>query len=189
MSSDDQDDEDEGGEDDSPATEEQIREALRAVRSQDGPSLSDVLLLVNASLERKTPSLCLPALVDAVMAKWTCDRDFANGGADQFAWNNGSELTRKVAADFRAVGALENADLLDRLAAELDAYRAQAAELGEDGDAVRLFLGYRKRVGGPFFRIPEPGEELGEVLVEHAIAHAKELPDPDGPLPGFDRAQ
>jgi hypothetical protein len=183
MSSDDEDDED-GGDDDAPAGEAEVREALRAVRSDDGPSLSDVLLLVRASLDRKAP-LCLPALVDAVVAKWTCDRDFANGGADQFAWNNGSELTRKVAADFRAVGALENADLLDRLASELDAYRAEAAELGEDGDAVRLFLGYRKRVGGPFFRIPEPGEELGECLIEHAIAHAGELPDPDGPLPGF----
>jgi hypothetical protein len=29
---------------------------------------------------------------------------------------------------------------------------------------VRLFLGYRKRVGGPFFRISEPDEELAEAL-------------------------
>jgi hypothetical protein len=81
------------------------------------------------------------------------------------------------------VGAIENADLLDRLASELDAYNK---EIGEDRkDAVKLFLGYRKRVEGPFFRVPEPGDELGEVLVEYAIAHASEAADPDAPLPGF----
>jgi hypothetical protein len=173
------DDEDEG--DDAPASEEEVREALRAIRSEEGPSLSDVLLLVNAALERKVPLAPQP-IVDAVCAKWATDGDFANGGADQFAWNRGAELTRRVSADFRAVGAIENADLLDRLASELEAYQK---EVGEGGDVVRLFLGYRKRVGGPFFKIPEPAEELGEVLIEYALEHLADWPDPEGKLPGF----
>jgi hypothetical protein len=52
-------------------------------------------------------------------------------------------------------------------------------------DPVRRFLEYRRRVNGPFFGVGEPDEELAEALVEHAIAHADELPDPDGALPGI----
>ena len=162
-------------------SEEEVRAALRAVRSADGPSLSDVLLLVNASLEREAPLVPQP-VTDAVCAKFATDRDFANGGADQFAWNHGAEVTQRVAAAFRAVGAIENGDLLARLADELEAYQK---EVGEEGDVVRLFLGSRKRVGGPFFRIPEPDEELAEALLEYVVEHAAELPDPDGKLPGF----
>jgi hypothetical protein len=167
--------------DDQPVSEEDVRAALRAVRSDDGPSLSDVLVLVGASLELEVPLVPQP-VTDAVCAKWATDRDFANGGADQFAWNHGAEVTRRVAADFRAVGALENGDLLARLADELEAYQK---EVGEEGDVVRRFLGYRKRVGGPFFRIPEPDEELAEALLEYVVEHAAELPDADGELPGF----
>jgi hypothetical protein len=180
---DDNDDRDLDAGDEARIGEDEVRAALRAVRSLEGPSLSDVLLLVRASLERDAPIVPRP-LIDAVLAKWTTDADYANGGADQFAWNNGAEVTRRVAADFRAVGAIENADLLDRLVAELDAYLAEIGEMGDD--VVQRFLGYRRRVKGPFFGIPEPGEELGEALVEHAVEHAAELPDPDGPLPGFD---
>jgi hypothetical protein len=149
----------------------EIRDALSAVESAAGPELGDVLLLVQATLDGES-QLAPPPLCDAVVAKWASDGDFANGGADQFVWNQGSPLARQTAAAFRAVGAVENADLLDHLAAQLDAY---LAELGPVDEPVRQFLGYRKRVGGPFFRIPDPDEELAEALVDFAADHAAEF--------------
>ena len=81
-------------EDEAPELEsdEEIRAALTALRG-DEPSLRDILCLVNASYERRL-DLVPRAVIEAVEAKWATDRDFANGGADQFAWNHGVETTR-----------------------------------------------------------------------------------------------
>jgi hypothetical protein len=160
--------------DDEKVSDESIREALSAIKGREEITLRHILTLVGASFERERPFA--PAVVtDAVAAKWECDADFANGGADQFAWNHGTEATRAVAAAFRKVGAIENADLLDRLARELEAYQSEVKDLADE--PVRRFLEYRKRVGGPFFGLPEPGDELAEALVEYAHEHPDEFSD------------
>jgi hypothetical protein len=156
-------------------TDEDLRAAVAAVRAGE-PTLGHVLDLVFASLEREVPLVPAP-LVDAVHAKFTVERDHANGGADQFVWNQGIDAAREVASAFRAVGAVQNADLLDRLADALVAYHAEhpAEKIAED--VVTHFLAYRKRVAGPFFQVPEPDEELAEVLPAYAAAHAAEVKD------------
>ena len=158
-------------------SDDEIREAVDTIRSGAGVELSHVLCLVNASFERDEP-VAPQVLVDAVAAKLTTDRDYANGGADQFVWNNGAELARRCGEAWRAVGAIENGDLLLRLAGELEAYRAEVGDAAIAEDPVRRFIEYRKRVAGPFFGIPEPGSELAEALVEWAIEHAGELARP-----------
>jgi hypothetical protein len=90
--------------------------------------------------------------------------------ADQAVWNHGAPAARAFAATFREVGAVENADLFDRLAGELDAIVASG------DDVVARFLAFRHRVGGPFFAVPDLGEELAEALVEYAVARAAEFP-------------
>jgi hypothetical protein len=125
------------------------------------------------------------SVLDAVFCVYLTDRDVANGGLDQFVWNHGVERARWVAASFRAVGALENADVLDMLAGELDSYQREVGEEAIGADPVDQFLAFRRRGGGPYFAIPEIREEVGESLIEHAIAHADEFADPDGPLPAI----
>lgn len=159
---------------DTPITDAEINEAIANIRAGEGASLSDVLCLVSASFERDEPVAPQP-LIDAVVAKYETDRDYANGGADQFVWNRGAELARRFGDAWRAVGAVENGDLLVRLAWELDNYRTEVGDEAIADDPVRRFLEYRKRVSGPFFGIPEPDEELAEALVEWAIEHASEL--------------
>ena len=156
-------------------TNDEIREATDKIRAGSEVELGDVLCLVSASFERDHPVAPQP-LIDAVIAKYETDRDYANGGADQFVWNNGAGLARQFGEAWRAVGAVENGDLLVRLADELDAYRAEVSDDDISADPVKRFLEYRKRVDGPYFGIPEPGDELAEVLVEWAIEHAAEIP-------------
>jgi len=123
------------------------------------------------------------SVIDAVECVYLTDRDVANGGLDQFVWNHGAEQARWVAASFRAVGALENADVLDQLAGEFESYRREVGEEAIRVDPVDHFLAFRRRGGGPFFPIPGIRAEEGESLIEHAIAHAEEFADPEGPLP------
>jgi hypothetical protein len=163
------------------SSDEEVRDALRSLRDGSEPSLSDVLTLLSAS-PNYAIALLPRAAIEAVDAKFAMDGDVANGGMDQVAWNHGHELARSYAAAFRTVGAIENADLLDRLATAVEDYRRQNADTIAD-DPVRHFLAYRKLVGGPFFQIPDPGDELAEPLVEYVLEHASELPDPDGDLP------
>jgi hypothetical protein len=148
--------------------EDEIQEALDAVHAGEA-TLSHVLCLANASLVRKE-------VEDAIDAKYAMDGDVANGGMDQVAWNQGLDAARAYANAFRAVGAIENADLLDRLADALADYESKHSKEEIAKEPVRHFLGYRKSVSGPEFGIPEPGDELAEVLVEYVIAHASELP-------------
>jgi hypothetical protein len=170
--------------DEQPVDDQQVRDALRSLRDGSEASLDDVLTLLAASPEYAI-TLVPRAAVDAVDAKFEMDRDVANGGMDQVAWNHGPQRARSYAAAFRTVGAIENADLLDRLAAAVEHYRQlHADDVAED--PVRHFLAYRKLVGGPVFQIPDPGDELAEPLVEYVIEHASELPDPDGDLPRRD---
>jgi len=162
----------------------EVRAALRALGGGEA-SLEDVLTLVNASLEREVELVPRP-VIDAAIAVWESARDFFNGGADQFCWNHGVEATRQAAAAFSAVGGIENGELLARLADELEAFRAEHGDEAIGADPVTTFLAYRRRVDGPFFGLPEPKEELGVALVEYVVEHADALPDPEGPLPGFD---
>ena len=160
--------------DDEEITEEEIRAALAAVHSGDA-SLSDVLCLAAASDEWE-PALVPSEVVDAVAAKYQMDGDVANGGLDQLAWNQGVEAARAYASALRAVGAIENADVLDRLASDLEKYEKKHSRKSISADPIKHFLAYRKSVGGPEFGIPEHGDELAEVVVEYVIAHAKSIP-------------
>jgi hypothetical protein len=148
--------------------DDEIQEALDAVHAGEA-TLSDVLSLANASL--------LPKEVDdAIDAKYAMDGDVANGGLDQVAWNQGADAAREYAKAFRGVGAIENADVLDRLAVALGDYEAKHSKEEIAENPVKHFLAYRKSVSGPEFGIPEPGDELAEVLVEYVISRASELP-------------
>jgi len=160
-------------------SDDDVRAALRALRENDEPGLAHVLQLVCASLERDV-ALVPRALIAAVEAKWETDGDYANGGADQFVWNRGAPAARAIARAFHEVGAIENAELIDRLAGELDGYRdglGDGADAAVTAEPVKHFLAYRRRVGGPFFGIPEPDDELADALVEYAIEHLAELRD------------
>jgi hypothetical protein len=170
--------------DDSVLSDEDVRDALRAVRSDEGPALRQILDLATASMQRSRP-LVPQTVLDAVYCVYLTDRDVANGGLDQFVWNHGVEQARWVAASFRAVGALENADVLDVLAGELDSYQREVGDDATAADPVAQFLAFRRRGGGPYFPIPEIHEEVGESLIEHAIDHASEFADPEGPLPAI----
>src|SRR5687768_12981061 len=101
-------------------TDEQIEAAVSALR-EEAADLGDVLLLVRASLERKT-TLVPQVVIDAAIIEWNAEAELANGGADQLVWNNGVAAARASAKTLREVGAIDNADLFDRLANELETY-------------------------------------------------------------------
>jgi hypothetical protein len=180
------DDDDDIDEDDDESDEtdpQEVIDALRRLRdASEDASLGDVLTLCFANDEYDV-QLVPQEAIDAVMAKYAMDRDVANGGMDQVAWNHGAENARRYAKAFRTVGAIENADLLDRLAKSVEDYFATHGEATITGDLVHHFIAWRKSQGGPFFGIPEPGDELAEPLIEWVLEHASSLPDPDGPLP------
>ena len=165
--------------DDGPS-EQEIRAALRALHDDDEPTPDHVRTLAVATLLAKL-ALVPDEVVDAVAMQWKIEDDLANGGMDQVVWNIGRENATHVARTFRAVGALENADLIDRLAGVLEQQPAG------DADPVTAFMAFRRAVGGPFFGGPEMDAELGEVLVEYVLERAESLPDPDGPLPRRDQ--
>lgn len=180
----DDDDLDETEDEDSDETDPQeVIDALRRLRDADeDASLSDVLTLCFANDDYEA-QLVPQEAIDAVMAKYAMDRDLANGGLDQVAWNHGVVATRGYAKAFRAVGAIENGTLLDRLATSVEEYFATHGEDVITADLVHHFIAWRKSQGGPSFGIPEPGDELAEPLIEFVLEHASSLPDPDGPLP------
>jgi hypothetical protein len=161
-------------------TDDEVRDALRALRSGD-VTLPHILCLAITSDEFESP-LIGAEVVEAVGAKYEMDGDVANGGLDQLVWNNGVEYARALARSLRAVGAIENADVLDRLASALDDYLAKNTSEAIATDAVKHFLAYRRGVGGPEFGIPDHGEELAEALVEYVIERKDSLPNPDAPL-------
>jgi hypothetical protein len=178
------DDDDDIDDDESEETDPQeVIDALRRLRDgSEDASLGDVLTLCFANDEYDV-RLVPQEAIDAVMSKYAMDRDVANGGMDQVAWNHGAENARMYAKSFRAVGAIENADLLDRLATSIDEYFATHGQEAITADLVHHFIAWRKSMGGPFFGIHEPGDELAEPLIEFVLEHASSLPDPDGPLP------
>jgi hypothetical protein len=180
MADDDDDLEDEDEEEDDP---QKVVDALRRLRDgSEDISLSDVLTLVFANDDYDV-QLVPQEAIDAVMSKYAMDRDIANGGLDQVAWNHGVENTRLYARSFRAFGTVENADLLDRLATSVEEYFATHGDAAITADLVHHFISWRKSMGGPYFGIPEPGHELAEPLIEFVLERASSLPDPDGPLP------
>lgn len=158
---------------DDPISDDDIAKALDAILGATA-DLGDVLCLVHASLERDA-SLAPQTLIDAVSAKYETERDYANGGADQFVWNNGSASARRCGEAWRAAGAVENGDLLQQLADALDDYDREVGAEAIAKEPATHFLEYRRRVGGPFFGLPEPDDELAEALVEWAIEHAHDF--------------
>ncbi len=177
------DDEDIDDDDSDETDPQEVIDALRRLRDgSEEASLGDVLTLCFANDEYDV-RLVPQEAIDAVMSKYAMDRDVANGGMDQVAWNHGPENTRLYARSFRAVGAIENANLLDRLATSLEEYYATHGDEAIHADVVQHFHAWRKSQGGPFFGIPEPGDELAEPLIEFVLERASSLPDPDGPLP------
>jgi hypothetical protein len=165
--------------DDDEISDDEIRDALRAIHAGDA-RLKHVLCLGAASHDFETP-LMLAEVIEAIAVKYEIDGDVANGGLDQVAWNHGVEATRAYATAFRAVGAIENADVLDRLATTLVEYQDKHGDQIAK-DPVKHFLAYRRAVGGPEFGIPEHGDELAEVVLEYVIARAATLPAADAPL-------
>lgn len=162
--------------DDDRDSDEAVREALRVLKSGAGATIGHVLTLHGRRL--------LPQdAIDAVDAVLVTRRDVANGGMDQVAWNHGLDNVRAYAKAWHAVGAIENAELLDRLAAELERQQAMRAPDEAAADPVQHFIAFRRAVNGPYFAIPEPIDEVSEALVEYVIAHADQLIDPDGELP------
>ncbi len=170
--------------DDTGPDDDEIREALQRLRGTDDdePSLDDVITLWNAAPHRAVPMLPEPALA-AIAAMLETRRDVANGGVDQVVWNHGVELARAYAGAWNAVGMIENAALLVRLADSLEAYTAEHGSDAMQADVVQHFIAWRKSVGGPAFGIPDPQAEMGEPLLEYVIAHRSELPDPGAELP------
>jgi hypothetical protein len=166
--------------DDDDIREDEVRDALRAIRAGD-VTLPHILCLAIASDEFESP-LIGAEVTSAVGAKYEMDGDVANGGLDQLVWNNGAEYARELAKTLRTVGAIENADMLDRLATALADYLAKNTSAAIAADAVKHFLAYRRGVGGPEFGIPDHGEEIAEALVEYVIEHKDTLPSPDAPL-------
>lgn len=137
----------------------------RLAEGSEEASLSDVLALLEHDV---LPS----AACDAVRAVLVTRGDVANGGMDQVAWNHGVEAARQYAAAWLAIGAVENGELMNRLA---DALERFLANNDASADSVAKFLAYRKSVGGPYFSLPEPADEVAEVVVEYVIEHANEL--------------
>jgi len=162
-------------------SEEEVRAALRSLRGAGEPALDDIMTLVNAGLGYSV-SLVPSTVTEAVAVRFEIAGDLANGGMDQVAWNHGHQLARAYAESLRVVGAIENADLLERLAASLEAFLATHAD-GVAADPIGNFLAYRRLVGGPYFQVPDFDEELAECLIEHVLDRVSELPDPEGELP------
>jgi uncharacterized protein DUF4375 len=136
-----------------PDTDDAVRAAAAAIRSSD-PSLEDIMTLVYASNERDATLIGRPVGA-AIFIRQAVSRDLRNGGLDQVVWNMGADRARFAAAALREVGAIENADLLDRLAEIRDEYATEADHEAVAADPVRHFPAYRRLGGGPFFDAPE----------------------------------
>lgn len=165
--------------------DDEIRESLRrlhGLEGEDEPTLDDVITLWNASPHRAITLLPEPAM-HAIMAMLDTRRDVNNGGVDQVVWNHGAALSREYGKAWGAIGMIENAALLARLADSLEAYYATHGEDAITKDTVHHFIAWRKSVGGPAFGMPDPQEEMTEPLVEYVIAQRSELPAADAPLP------
>src|SRR5262245_56082967 len=138
--------------------DDEVRSALRSLCQGTEPTLDDVVTLIHASADYAV-SLVPQAAVEALAVRSEIRGDLSNGGMDQVAWNHGHQLARLYADSLWAVGAIENADLLARLAAEVEGYRKTHGDAISE-NPIPHFLAYRKLVGGPFFQVPEFDDEL-----------------------------
>lgn len=150
--------------------DDEILEALDALEAGTA-EVGDVLLLAHASMERDE-ALVPDVVIAAVAARHEAARDVTNGGLDQFVWNHGVERARAVADAWCRVGAVENGELVHRLADALSDYQEEVGAAAIQDSPVQNFLAYRARVEGPYFGIPEPDEELGEAVLEWALENA-----------------
>ncbi len=155
-------------------TDEEVQEAIGKLLLGSA-EFDTIMCLAQASCEREQ-DIAPEVLVNAINAKYETDEEYANGGADQFVWNQGPEMARSVGNCWREIGAIENGDLLLFLANTYDIFCEElGVQVNEEGLTIKHFLAYRKRVKGPYFDVPQVGEELAECLVEWAIEHASEF--------------
>lgn len=116
-----------------------------------------------------------PEVSAAVQALHELSADFVNGGYDLVAWNHDADAVRRYAQAFRAVGAIENGELLDALAAALERHQLTHGELAIAADPVTHFHAFRRAVRGIGAGVPHPDDELAEVLVEYVITRSDAL--------------
>lgn len=148
--------------------ESELRSSLEAIRSQTAV-FEDVETLAFASMS--VEEVVVPKqIVDALLALFAIWDDDQNGGMDQVVWNHGIEGARFYAAAFDAVGAVENAELLARLADAVEPHLAEKSD-----EPVQAFQRFRKEVDGPFFGLPELHREAPEAVLEWSFEHADEF--------------
>ena len=63
-----------------------------AVKAAVGRIRPDAVINLRVGKTRRRAGA--PPLIDASMGKWQSEGEYANGGADQFAWNSGEEAAR-----------------------------------------------------------------------------------------------
>ncbi len=155
-------------------TSTEIKAAIQMLKDGRDIDFRSIVILVDAGRSGHHSWVPRP-LLEAMDVADTIEDELTNGGLDQVVWNHGIEQTHRYARALRRVGVIENADLLLRLATELEAYReAQGAPPYDDPTGA--FLAYRQQVRGPFFPAPFLLPELFEAIVEYAVSKAEEFP-------------
>lgn len=126
---------------------------------------------------RYTPRLYSRFMDDVVAAaKAALDElsaDYVNGGYELVAWNHNPDAVRAYGRAFLAVGAIENGEHLIALADALDRYQLDHGELAIAADPLPHFQRFRQLRRGASAGIPEPDDELAEVIDEYLLARAR----------------
>ncbi len=146
--------------------EDDCDDVRRAIRSGVA-TFSQLLILVDTE-----PPQAPPEVMAALAGLLACRRDLNNGGFDQFVWNHGAERARAIAAAWREVGAVENAELLCWLADELPVQPPV-----DPDDVTGAFFRYRRAVNGPTFDVPPVADELEEALLERVLERPERFED------------
>ncbi len=154
-----------------PVTDNDILTALLGPTAPDGPSVADLTTLVTATLERKK-DFAPPLLVEALVGRSSCIRDYNNGGIDQIVWNQGVDYARRVGQAWYNIGAVEHGELLLRLSDDLARFLDQTEPSDLESNPVEIFLEFRRAVGGPEFGVPDLDGELAEAMAEWAYENA-----------------
>ena len=161
-------------------TDEEIRDALRAIHAGDA-TLAQVLGLAVAS-DEFDPPLVPRAVIDAVGAntRWMATSPTAGSIS-----SHGIKVRRRRARMARPFArSVPSRTRTSSTGSRRRSTHNESKHTREEirKEAVKHFLAYRRSVGGPEFGIPEHGEELAEVLVEYVIAHASAIPAADAKL-------
>ncbi len=156
--------------DDTPLT---IEECVQAIHAGE-PELSHLVRLASAVLN-KEGDVAPEFFAVAIEARMEFERDIYNGGLDQAVWNHGPELSEHFGEALDKVGAIENGQLILKLAKESQPF-LDAVESPDD--VVEQFSQFRIKVGGPNFPIPDLDEELFEAVMEFALENPEAFSKP-----------